>query len=185
MSKANREKRTRSAVPDNLPPYVVGAMLANQVLIEKDNTVSAIRIIDRFQVDGLIDIVEPNDVDVSNVPAPVQIAFTFLAMFKGFATAGEHTIATRPYDSTGEPMSEPRLSKVFAKGAMLGGNLYMPAEIWVSLPGVHTIRVFYEDRELTRAFFEIEDRRTRRRISSVEEAHPDALVLVRRPGEES
>jgi hypothetical protein len=133
------------------PPYVAAAFLCERLLQEKaDDTLSAIRIIDRFQLNGTVQIVDDPGVDVADVDLPVLLRFVIVVSLTTFPRLGRQTITLQPFGPDGIPLGDENPVDLTVSGGIAGATLRMEAEILVAHSGPHWFSVRYRGRELTR-----------------------------------
>ena len=180
MPVSRAAKRKHAAGQDSRAPYIMAAVMCELARQDKDETMSAIRIVDRFQIDGRVQVVEAEGVDLSDAYLPFRLSFTILIMLKAFPKPGIQTITLQPYGPNGASIGEEIPVDLTVNGIMLGANLRMQSDLTVAESGIHWMSVRYRGRELTRMTFEVEDRRTRERISETDAPDPTIMVYRKR-----
>jgi hypothetical protein len=159
----------RDTTSSSRSPHVIAAVLCERVLIEEDNTISVIRIIDRFQLTGVAIVVEPDDVDLAEAPLPTKLQFNALIMVRNFPREGEHQLMVQLYGPGDAPVGSEVPVTIEATGPLRGGNVQMPSTLEIVTGGTYHLSVRYAGRELARSFFEVVDQRERKRVRSLEE----------------
>lgn len=137
---ANSEKSVN--VRETEGPFLQAALFCEKVLQEKDNVVSAIRIVDRL-------ISSAVGVDAPERMPPIQWNITmFIALKSGFAK-GSFNVRVTGTTPSGRPMPSASLP-VLLEGDDRGANIIGNMTINFQEEGLYWFDVYFEGRQLTR-----------------------------------
>jgi hypothetical protein len=125
-------------------PFVNVAVFCERVLQEKDNVLSAIRIVDQINVQAQGNIA-PED-----LPAGSTIQSTLLVMLKAGEARGPQTIQVVIEDPVGGRREGPEQSVVFSPGPAGGVNLIIPLMMQLSSAGLYWADVLINRRLVSR-----------------------------------
>ncbi len=125
-------------------PFVNVAAFCERVLQEKDNVLSAIRIVDQINVQAL------GDVAPEDLPAVSTIQSTLLVMLKAGDARGPQTIQVVIEDPAGGRREGPEQSVLFSPGPAGGVNLIIPLMIQLSSAGLYWADVLINRRLVSR-----------------------------------
>jgi hypothetical protein len=138
---------------DKPRPYLTAALLCEKVLLEKDGSVSVIRIADRITLQmqgppgtnlaGLA--TQPSGID----PVPI-FNITCLVALKSGPAVGDYTLRLRFKAPSGKEQADPIEQPVTLKGKDHGQNCVIQLYIVAQEEGLHWIQVMLDDMELTR-----------------------------------
>ncbi len=124
-------------------PYVVAAFLCERVLIEVDGSLSAIRLADRFTVGVPLDAPMPS----RDTPVPINPTFVLVLRGEQLATYTARAVLVAP---------DGRETQAFPPTPMTvqspdqGANIAAVLFILVGLEGQYWLRLYIDDREITR-----------------------------------
>lgn len=133
------------------PPYVTAALFCDKVIESKDNTISAIRIIDSIQTQLAADPTTLQAVAQAHggkLPNPA-IQVTGLFCVKAGDLEGKWNLRLDAVSPAGKRIEIQKLP-IELHGADFGVNLVINLTYAVELDGIHWFELFFEDRVLTR-----------------------------------
>lgn len=138
-------------------PWLATAAICENVLTDKDNVLSLVRLVDRFTVRAETMI---GDKPVEIEPQKIPLSFQLVITLKG--GKGKHVLKLVPSLPSGD--SPPILSKPFEMPKTAGGqhsnmNLHIGVSL-MAVPGQNWIDVFLDDALLTRIPFQVAFRKT-------------------------
>jgi len=130
-------------------PHLVAAVFCDQVLDEKDNVLSAIRIHDRFELTRIR--AQPGD----EIPLPAKgrlgppvITFTLLVILKSGDFKGRGKIGIVPSTPSGKILARQDVELEFL-GGEYGANAIVRGGLPPNEEGIYWFDVYFEDRLLT------------------------------------
>ncbi len=127
---------------ENSGPYLNAAVICEKVLQEKDETLSVIRMIDRFNV-TVSALGSPE-----NLP-PIPLNLTVLISLKSGKARGRSTVKLRIESPSGLKLPDQLLPVLF-EGEDRGVNLVMNLNLVIDQEGVYWFDVLLEEKLLTR-----------------------------------
>ncbi len=127
---------------ENSGPYLNAAVICEKVLQEKDETLSVIRMIDRFNV-TVSALGSPE-----NLP-PIPLNLTVLISLKSGKARGRSTVKLRIESPSGLKLPDQLLPVLF-EGEDRGVNLVMNLNLVIDQEGVYWFDVLLEEQLLTR-----------------------------------
>lgn len=124
-------------------PYVAAALFCERVLVEKDEVISAIRVVDRFthRVTGGG---TPRDMP------PTTVTLTLLVALRSGDARGRSEVRTEVELPSGLKQPFGMTISVNFDGDERGNNLIFPLQWEVDQEGLYWFTVFVDDRPLTR-----------------------------------
>lgn len=142
----------KSSVKEKSGPFLAAAFCCEQTLEDKDGTISAIRIVDRFT------ITLPASVP-ANYPSKTHrlpVSFNALVSFKTGDSPGTHTVRCEMVSPSGK-VNERAFVQTFAFLEQYTGsvNVRMPIAVGVKQGGLFKMNVYLDDRFMTQVPFEI------------------------------
>lgn len=129
-------------------PYVQAALLCDRVLFEKDDTLSVVRVIDRWTIVS-------TGPGASTEFTPTSIAATLLIILKAGEALGSMSMKVRIEKPSGEQLAPEQFSSAPFGAAHQGFNLAMQVNLQVDQAGVWWFDVFCNDALLTRVPLEV------------------------------
>lgn len=130
-------------------PHLVAALFCDQVLDEKDNVLSAIRIHDRFEVTHIK--AEPGE----KIPLPAKgrlgpsiVTFTLLVILRSGDYKGRGRIGIVPVTPSGKILARQDVELEFL-GGEAGANAIIRGGLPPNEDGIYWFDVYFEDRLLT------------------------------------
>lgn len=123
-------------------PYLAGAFFCEKLLDEKDDVVSAIRIIDRVMIGA----------QTPNAPAdlpPGVMDLTLVMLFKSGQARGRQTVQVVLERPNGLREDPHRIGVLF-EGEDRGANVIFQLRLGVQSEGLHWFDVFVDDHFMTR-----------------------------------
>ncbi len=127
---------------ENSGPYLIAAVICEKVLQEKDETLSIIRMIDRFIV-----TVSAHGSPESLPPIPFN--FAVLISLKSGKARGRNTVKLRIESPSGLKLPDQLLPVLF-EGEDRGVNLILNLNLVIDQEGVYWFDVLLEEQLLTR-----------------------------------
>ncbi len=125
-------------------PYVSVAAFCERVLQEKDNVLSAIRIIDQINVQA------QGGAAPDDLPAGSTIQSTLLVMLKAGDARGPQTIQVVVEDPVGTRRESPEQSVIFSPGPAGGVSVIIPMAIQLSSAGLYWADILINHRLVSR-----------------------------------
>lgn len=137
-------------------PYLISAMLCDQVIEGKDGALSAIRIVDKI----ILAEVGPGLQAPAGLPAgarigPHQIQFTLLVVLKSGDFRGRGKVGVVPVAPSGKALGR-RDVEVELHGGGHGVNVIVRGAFPPTEYGLYWFDVYFNDRPLTRSPLEVE-----------------------------
>jgi hypothetical protein len=130
-------------------PYLSAALLCDRVLLEQDNTPTAIRIIDRA-VTNIVTITGSGAPTAAPVePEPEPFSFTLFISLKSGKARGSSTVKIVLEQPSGIK-SRPQELPVLFEGEDRGVNLIVPFKMKPDPEGLYWFHILLEDQLLTR-----------------------------------
>jgi hypothetical protein len=132
-----------SASPESTKPILTAALLCDNVLQEKDDTLSAIRIIDKV----IVDIPKPPEElqGISNVLIPAVVRLKLLVCIKAGDFRGHVTVQMRIVATTGRPGKVIQIGEADFTRAEEGFNGITELGLSIKRLGVAWIEVIVND----------------------------------------
>ncbi len=128
----------------NNGPYLVAAVICEKILQEKDETISVIRMVDRFNV-TVNALGSPE-----NLP-PIPINLGLLISLKSGEARGIYTVKLRIVSPSGlQTLPDQLLPVLFEGGEDRGANLILNLNMVIDQEGVYWFGIFLEETLLTR-----------------------------------
>ncbi len=128
----------------NNGPYLVAAVICEKILQEKDETISVIRMVDRFNV-TVNALGSPE-----NLP-PIPINLGLLISLKSGEARGRYTVKLRIVSPSGlQTLPDQLLPVLFEGGEDRGANLILNLNMVIDQEGVYWFGIFLEETLLTR-----------------------------------
>lgn len=138
-------------------PHLVAAIFCDHILEEKENVLSAIRIVDRVT----FSIVPDEDAAAAIGPMPLTsrigpnlLVFNLLIMLKSGDFKGRGKVRTVTFAPSGKRMGE-AIAEVELLGGSTGANVIFRGAFAPKESGVHWFDLYFDDRLLTRTPIEI------------------------------
>ncbi len=127
---------------ENSGPYLNAAVICEKVLQEKDETLSVIRMVDRFNV-------TVNALGSPERLPPIPINLTVLISLKSGKARGRSTVKLRIESPSGLKLPDQLLPVLF-EGEDRGVNLVLNLSLVIDQEGVYWFDVLLEEQLLTR-----------------------------------
>lgn len=129
---------------ENKGPYLTAAVICEKILQEKDETISVIRMVDRFNV-TVNALGSPE-----NLP-PIPINLGLLISLKSGEARGRYTVKLRIVSPSGlQTLPDQLLPVLFEGGEDRGANLILNLNMVIDQEGVYWFGIFLEETLLTR-----------------------------------
>jgi hypothetical protein len=129
-------------------PYISVAALCEHVLDEKDDVLSAIRLVDRGNVKA------QGDNPPEQMP-PITTSITALLSFKSGPAIGKRTITLRMINPSGDAGDTNVSLPVVFEGGKQGINIVVSLTLRIKEEGLYWIDVLVDDEMITRIPYEI------------------------------
>jgi hypothetical protein len=126
-------------------PYLAAACLCERVLEEKDGVLSAIRMVDRIMVQGVV----PPGVEAPPMPA-IPIQLTALISFKNGAARGSARLTLQPRSPSDFKLPGPSFPILFEGDEDRGVNIRFLVQFQAQEEGLYWFDVLLDEELLTR-----------------------------------
>ncbi len=126
-------------------PYLAAACLCERVLEEKDAVLSAIRIVDRIQLQG---VAPPGMEPPQMLPVPIQLVA--LVMLKNGSARGTRRLSLQPRTPAGFKLPGPSIPILLEGDDDRGVNIRLLIQFSAEEEGIYWFDVLLDDEVVTR-----------------------------------
>lgn len=150
-------------------PVIATAVICEKLLIEKDDVVSAIRIVDRLTVTDI-----PDDFvqEVDGKPVAALTGLKLLVMFKARGASGERHVLIETVLPSGRKIKSQEVTINFLPGTS-GANVRADLPVFPKEEGIHWYLVKLDGKTLTRAPLEVVHGKSPSRDEDGSPEHPE------------